>query len=80
MVTIAQGSLSDRQEIERLIAEYHSSEGLTPIKEKITWAVDQQLQGQSPGLLLVAREKGAIVGVALVVYTPSAELGSLDGL
>ena len=75
MVTIAQGSLSDRQEIERLIAEYHSSEGLTPIKEKITWAVDQQLQGQSPGLLLVAREKGAIVGVALVVYTPSAELG-----
>ncbi len=80
MVTIAQGSLSDRQEVERLIAEYHSSEGLTPIKERIAWAVDQQLHGQSLGRLLVAREKGAIVGVALVVYTPSAELGSLDGL
>ena len=80
MVTIAQGSLSDRQEIERLIAEYHSSEGLTPIKDRIAWAADQQLHGQSPGHLLVAREKGAIVGVALVVYTPSAELGSLDGL
>ena len=75
MVTIAQGSLSDRQEIKRLIAEYHSSEGLTPIKERIAWAADQQLHGQSPGHLLVAREKGAIVGVALVVYTPSAELG-----
>ena len=75
MVTIAQGSLSDRQEIKRLIAEYHSSEGLTPIKERIAWAVDQDLLGQSSGLLLVAGEKGAIVGVALAVYTPSAELG-----
>jgi len=75
MVTIDQGSLSDRREIERLIAEYHSSEGLTPINERIAWAVDQQLRGQSPGLLLVAREKGTIVGVALAVYTPSAELG-----
>jgi len=28
MVTIGQCSLADRQEIERLIAEYHSSEGL----------------------------------------------------
>jgi hypothetical protein len=34
MVTIDQGSLADRPEIERLIAEYHSSEGLTPIKER----------------------------------------------
>src|SRR5436309_15598228 len=75
MVTIAQGSLSDRQEIKRLIAEYHSSEGLTPIKERIAWAADQQLHGQSPGHLMLAREIGPIVGVALVVYTPSAELG-----
>src|SRR5881396_3180253 len=74
-VTIGQGSLAERPEIERLIAEDHSSEGLTPIKERIAWAVDQQLRGQSSGLLLVAREKGAIVGVALAVYTPSAELG-----
>ncbi len=58
-----------------LIAEYHSSESLTPTKERISWAVDQQLSGESPGLLLVAREREPPVGVALAVYTPSAELG-----
>lgn len=47
MVIIEQASLQDREEIEKLIAEYHSSEGLTPIKERIAWAVDQQLSGQS---------------------------------
>jgi GNAT superfamily N-acetyltransferase len=66
---------SDREEIEKLIAEYHASEDLTPIKERIAWAVDQQLRGLSPGLLLVARDKGEILGVSLAVYTPSAELG-----
>ena len=75
MVTISQSNLSDREEIEKLIAEYHFSEGLTPIEERIAWAVDQQLRGQSPGLLLVGRDKDTIVGVALAVYTPSAELG-----
>ena len=75
MVTIDQGSLEDRREIERLIAEYHASEGLTPIKEIIVWAVDERLRGQSPGLLLVARDKDTILGVTLAVYTPSAELG-----
>jgi len=75
MVTIVQANPSDREEIEKLIAEYHSSEGLMPIKERIAWAVDQQLRGQSPGLLLVARDGETMVGVALAVYTPSAELG-----
>src|SRR6266852_2478871 len=75
MITIRQANLSDREEIEKLIAEYHTSEGLTPIKERIAWAVDQQLRRESPGLLLVARDKDTIVGVALAVYTPSAELG-----
>jgi len=75
MVTIGQANLSDRVEIEKLVVEYHSSEGLKPIKERIAWAVDQQLRGQSPGLLLVARDKERIVDVALAVYTPSAELG-----
>ena len=75
MVTISQANLSDDEEIEKLIAEYHFSEGLTPIKERIAWAVDQQLRGQSPGLLLVARDKDTIVGAAMAVYTPSAELG-----
>ncbi len=75
MVTIGQANRSDRVEIERLIAEYYSSEGITPITERIARAVDQQLQGEAPGLLLVARDKDTIVGVALAVYTPSAELG-----
>ena len=75
MVTVGRANLPDREEIEKLIAEYHSSEGLMPIKERIAWAVDQQLRGESPGLLLVARDKDTIVGVALAVYTPSAELG-----
>jgi GNAT superfamily N-acetyltransferase len=75
LVTVGQANPSDREEIEKLIAEYHSSEGLTPIKEKIAWAVNQHLRGVSPGLLLVARDKDTIIGVALAVYTPSAELG-----
>jgi hypothetical protein len=50
-------------EIVKLIAEYHSSEGLTPIKDRIACAVDQQMGGESPGLLLVARDKDTIVGV-----------------
>ena len=33
------------------------------------------MSGESPGLLLVAREKEMMVGLALAVYTPSAELG-----
>ena len=37
MVSIGKGSLSDVQQIETLIAEYHASEGLTPIKDRITW-------------------------------------------
>ena len=57
------------------MAEYHASERLTPIGERISWAVDQQLSGESPSLLLVAREKEMMVGLALAVYTPSAELG-----
>src|SRR3989442_6228447 len=75
MVTISRAYLSNREEIEKLIAEYHASEGITPIKERIAWAVDQQLRGQSPDLLLVARDKKTIVGVALAAYTFSAELG-----
>jgi GNAT superfamily N-acetyltransferase len=75
LVSVGSGGSSDRDEIEKLIAEYHRSEGLTPIRERIAWAIDQQLRGKSPGLLLVARDEDTIVGVALAVYTPSAELG-----
>jgi GNAT superfamily N-acetyltransferase len=75
LVSVVLADPSDREEIEKLIAEYHSSEGLTPIKVRIASAVDQQLGGQSPGLLLVARDNDSIVGVALAVFTLSAELG-----
>jgi GNAT superfamily N-acetyltransferase len=75
IVTIDRAGVSDRREVERLIAEYHTSESLTPIKERISWAVEQMLSGESPGLLLVARERDMIIGVVLAVYTPSAELG-----
>lgn len=75
MVSVDPADPSDRGEIEKLIVEYHSSEGLRPNRERIRWAVDQQLRGEPPGLLLVARDKDMIIGVALAVYTPSAELG-----
>jgi GNAT superfamily N-acetyltransferase len=75
IVTIDLASLSDREEIEKLIADYHTSEGIRPSREKIAWAVDQHFQGKSPGLLLVAKDNYMILGLALAVYTPSAELG-----
>jgi GNAT superfamily N-acetyltransferase len=75
MLTVDRADLSEHEDIKRLIAEYHASEGITPIKERIAWVVDQQLRHQAEGLLLVARDKDTIVGVALAVYTPSAELG-----
>jgi hypothetical protein len=37
MVTIGRAVQTDRDETEKLIAEYHRSEGLTPIKERIAW-------------------------------------------
>jgi len=74
-LTIDEARESDRLEVEKLIAEYHKSEDIVPVEERIAWAVDEQLRHKSPGLLLVARDQERIVGVALAVYTPSAELG-----
>lgn len=75
MVLVERAIPPDRLDVERLIAAYHTSEGVKPRPERITWAVDQLLRNRSPGILLVAREKRVIVGVALAVYEPSAELG-----
>jgi hypothetical protein len=50
MVAIDQAEMSDREEIEKLIAEYHASEGIAPIKQRISWAVDQRLRRESLGL------------------------------
>lgn len=75
MILVDRATAQDRAEVERLIAEYVASEGLSPKKERITWAVEQQLRSRFPGVLLVAREKGATLGVALAIYQPSAELG-----
>ena len=77
MALIERATLEDRQAVERLIAAYIQAEGLRPRSERIAWAVEQQLRNRFPGVLLVAREKGAVVGVALAVYTPSAELGRI---
>ena len=75
MLTVAGARVTDRKIVEKLIAEYHVSEQIVPNKKRIAWAVDQQLSGKSEGLLLVAREDRSTVGVALAVFTPSAELG-----
>lgn len=79
-MTIARGNLSDREEIRKLIAEYHASEQLTPNNERIGWTLDLILTGQFPGIVLLAREYDTIVGVALAVYIPSAELGRVMNL
>jgi len=75
MVLVERAAPPDRAEVERLVAAYHTSEGVTPRPERISWTVDQVMRNRFPGVLLVAREKKAILGVALAVYTPSAELG-----
>ncbi len=75
MVLVERAAPPDRPDVERLIAAYHASEGVRPRPERISWAVEQVLRNRVGGLLLVAREKRVVVGVALAVYTPSAELG-----
>ncbi len=75
MALIERAVPPDRLDVERLVAAYHASEGVTPKPERVTWAVDQILKNRFPGVILVAREKRAILGVALAVYQPSAELG-----
>ncbi len=75
MVLIERAGPPDRPDVERLIAAYHASEGVKPRAERISWAVEQILRNRVGGLLLVAREKRVVVGVALAVYQPSAELG-----
>ncbi len=75
MVLVERAAPPDRPDVERLIAAYHASEGVKPRPDRISWAVEQILRNRVGGLLLVAREKRAVVGVALAVYQPSAELG-----
>ncbi len=75
MVAVEFAKPEDQAEVERLIAAYHASEDITPRSDRISWAVDLCLRNVFPGILLVAREKKTLVGVALGVYTPSAELG-----
>ncbi len=77
MVLVERAAPPDRADVERLIAAYHVSEGVKPRPERITWAVQQLLTNRVGGVLLVAREKRVVVGVALAVYQPSAELGRL---
>ncbi len=76
-VTVERATTADRESIEALIEAAHKSEGMPPRKDRITYAVEQQLKQRFPGLLLVARERTTILGVALCVYQPSAELGRI---
>jgi ribosomal protein S18 acetylase RimI-like enzyme len=75
MALVERATLADREAIERLITAYITAEGGRPKAERVSWAVEQVLKNRFPGALLVAREKSAVVGVVLAVYTPSAELG-----
>ena len=75
MVLVDRATPADRGDVERLIAAYHVSEKLTPRPERISWAVEQLMRNRFPGALLVARERKDVIGVALAVYQPSAELG-----
>jgi GNAT superfamily N-acetyltransferase len=75
MPLVERATPADREAVERLVAAYIASEGVRPKAERVSWAVDQVLRNRFPGVLLVARERGAVIGVALAVYAPSAELG-----
>ena len=75
MALVERAVPKERAEIERLVAELHAEEGMPVRRERISWAVDQQVRNRFPGLVLVAREKGALVGVVLAACVPSAELG-----
>jgi ribosomal protein S18 acetylase RimI-like enzyme len=77
MVLVERAAPPDRLDIERLIAAYLTSEGVKPRPERITWAVEQVMKNRVGGVVLVAREKKAVVGLALAVYSPSAEEGRL---
>src|SRR6058998_3299534 len=77
MALVERAFPTDRLDVERLIAAYLTSEGVKPRTERITWAVEQVMRNRVGGILLVAREKRAVVGVALAVYSPSAEEGRL---
>ena len=75
MVLIEPASPAERDAVEQLIRAYIASEGLRPKPDRISWAVDQAIKNRFPGVLLIAKDKAAVVGVALAVYSPSAELG-----
>ena len=77
MVLVERATPADKADVVRLIAAYHASEGMPPRPERIDWAVEQQVRNRFPGVLLVARDRRAVVGVVLAVYQPSAELGRL---
>lgn len=77
MVLVVPAGPMDRSEVERLLAAYHVSEGVVPDAGRIARAVEQQLSGRFPGILLLAKDREATVGVALAILQPSAELGQV---
>jgi len=77
VVLVERATPADAPDVERLVAAYHASEGVKSPPARVTWAVEQVLKGRFPGLALIARDKRTVVGVALAVYQPSAELGRM---
>lgn len=75
MILIRRATVAYSAEIERLIAAYHVSERVVPKPERIAWAVRQILENRSAGILLVADGRNVILGIALGLFQPSAELG-----
>src|SRR5207249_10715321 len=77
MALVERANPTDRLDVERLIAAYLTSEGVKPRTERITCAVEQVMRNRVGGILPVAREKRAVVGLALAVHPPSAQEGPL---
>jgi len=77
MILVKRATDSDRAEILRLIADYHSSELLRPDPAKITRVIEQLLRNKSSGILLVACEDRKLIGVAVATDLPSTEAGSM---
>ena len=75
MILVEKGREKDVTDIERLITNYHASEGMKPRADRISWAVNLALRNRFPSILLVAREGNSVLGIALATYSPSSELG-----
>jgi hypothetical protein len=64
MAVVERATRADAPDVERLLEALQSEEGMRVRRERIAWAVEQLLTNRFPGILLIAREARAAVGVA----------------